>query len=158
MQIGFGGRATATNRAKGLADFIQTGQTRAKITIKISNESDVKELRYRHDKYGNVIVVERVILSSGGGSYKIRNGKTNEVISDKKEELENIKKHFSILIDNPICILTQETSKQFLNSKKPQEKFELFNKATQLEDLYNDYKNAKENRNKAEAMVAVSHA
>ncbi|RMC17213.1 hypothetical protein DUI87_05790 [Hirundo rustica rustica] len=65
------------------------------------------------------------------------NGRT--VISSKKEELVGILDHFNIQVDNPVSILTQEMSKQFLQTKNEGDKYKFFMKATQLEQMKEDY-------------------
>ncbi|XP_066467961.1 structural maintenance of chromosomes protein 6 isoform X2 [Tiliqua scincoides] len=61
------------------------------------------------------------------------------VISSKKEELTSILDHFNVQVDNPVSVLTQEMSKQFLQSKNEGDKYKFFMKATQLEQMKEDY-------------------
>lgn len=61
------------------------------------------------------------------------------MISRKKEELNEIISLFSIQIENPVCILSQEVSRNFLNSKNPRDKYNFFMKATNLEQLRQSY-------------------
>ncbi|KAF4801104.1 Structural maintenance of chromosomes protein 6 [Turdus rufiventris] len=65
------------------------------------------------------------------------NGRT--IISSKKEELIGILDHFNIQVDNPVSVLTQEMSKQFLQTKNEGDKYKFFMKATQLEQMKEDY-------------------
>lgn len=138
--LGLGSRASTTNRGSGLSSFIKTGQTRARVSIKLCNyiDDDNKDEGYLPNKYGKSIIIERTIYATGASNYKIRD-QNNKVISEKKDEVDNITKHFDILVDNPVCVLTQEVSKNFLNSKNPKDKFKFFIKATQLEDTKKDY-------------------
>lgn len=80
-------------------------------------------------------------------------GKT---VSDKKDTIDTIVAHFNIQVDNPMCMLNQDTAKNFLNTKSIKEKynvrisnvnwFELkacfclkfFLKATQLQKMVED--------------------
>lgn len=62
-----------------------------------------------------------------------------KIVSRKKEELNEIINLFSIQIENPICILSQEVSRNFLNSKNPRDKYEFFMKGTGLEQLRQAY-------------------
>ncbi|KPM11958.1 structural maintenance of chromosomes protein 6-like protein [Sarcoptes scabiei] len=145
--LGLGGRASATNRGSGLSSFVKNGETKAKIIIKLSNYAHGQtnqESSYMFERYGKSITIERTIYISGYSSYRIRS-ESNKVISEKKEELDNILKHFLIYIDNPICVLTQEISKNFLNSKNASDKYKFFVKATQIEDTQNDYEIANSN-------------
>ncbi|TRY56193.1 hypothetical protein DNTS_002545 [Danionella cerebrum] len=85
----------------------------------------------------------------------------SHVVSSKKEELLNILDHFNIQVrllrslvekrsagfhrcvlfqvDNPVSILTQEMSKHFLHSKGEGDKYKFFMKATQLDQMKEDY-------------------
>lgn len=63
-------------------------------------------------------------------------GKT---MSTTKYEVVMILEQFNIQIENPCVILMQDTSRAFLNSSKPTEKYAFFLKATQLEQIRFDY-------------------
>lgn len=65
-----------------------------------------------------------------------------EVISTKRNELDNILRAMNIQIDNPISILNQDISRTFLVSSKAEEKYELFMKATLLDVIGNNYREA----------------
>lgn len=67
-----------------------------------------------------------------------------KVISTKKEEIAAILDHCSIQIDNPVSLLNQDTSRNFLHSSKPSAKYKLFMKATHLEEIAIDYEHCKE--------------
>lgn len=67
---------------------------------------------------------------------------TGEVVSTKQNELANILQAMNIQIDNPISILNQDISRTFLVSSKPEEKYELFMKATLLNVIGNNYREA----------------
>ena len=125
--------------------------------IKLCNYIDEESKcdAYLPEKYGESITIERTIYSSNTSVYKVR-AHNNKVISEKKEEVENITKHFQILVDNPVCVLTQEVSKNFLNSKNPKDKFQFYIKATQLEDVKRDYENAFESKESSARVLRVS--
>lgn len=156
--LGFGARASNTNRGSGLSSFIKTGRNLAKIVIKLCNYFNDENRcdAYLPDKYGETITIERTIYANGSSRYKIQNSE-RKTISEKKEEVENITKHFQILVDNPVCVLTQEVSKNFLNSKNPKDKFKFFVKATQLEDVKLDYANANMNKENSVRVLSVSY-
>lgn len=101
------------------------------MSVTLNNEGDGA---YKPDVYGKEIIVERSISRDGVSNYMIKdeNGKT---ISKLRSELDNIIEQFDIQVDNPCNILMQETSKQFLTSNAPGKKYELFLKATRLEQL-----------------------
>lgn len=46
---------------------------------------------------------------------------------------------FNIQIMNPCAILMQDTSRQFLTTQSAKDKYKFFAKATQLEQMKNDY-------------------
>lgn len=47
---------------------------------------------------------------------------------------------FNIQVDNPVSILNQDTARTFLNSSEPSDKYKLFMKGTQLEQIEAEYK------------------
>ncbi|KAI2801284.1 Structural maintenance of chromosomes protein 6 [Blomia tropicalis] len=102
-------------RGSGLASFIRTGQTRAKITVTICNylNASNKSESYRPEIFGPKITIKRVIYRTGFSSYEVRSS-ADKVISRKKVEVDNIVKFFQIDVNNPINILTQQVSKIFL--------------------------------------------
>ncbi|OXB59615.1 hypothetical protein ASZ78_015932 [Callipepla squamata] len=61
------------------------------------------------------------------------------MVSSKKEELLGMLDHFNIQVENPVSVLTQEMSKLFLQSKNEGDKYKFFMKATQLEQMKEDY-------------------
>ena len=67
-------------------------------------------------------------------------------MSTKKEELVAVLEHCSIQIDNPVSILSQDTSRNFLQKSSPSDKYKLFMKATQLEQIVADYEKASEDQ------------
>lgn len=65
-----------------------------------------------------------------------------DVISTKREELDNIMTTMNIQIDNPISVLNQDVSRTFLVNSKADEKYNLFMKATLLDTIEDNYKEA----------------
>jgi chromosome segregation ATPase len=88
--------------------------------------------------YGDVIVIERLFSRDGGSSYKLKS-KDNKIISNKKEELDNITDFYGLQVDNPMTILTQDQARQFLSNSSNAEKYKFFNRGVQLEQLDQDY-------------------
>lgn len=76
-----------------------------------------------------------------------------EVISSKKEELDRIVSAFNIQVDNPVSLLSQDAARTFLNSTDPHDKYKLFMKATQLEQIEQMYKESMSDKRWAMAMV-----
>lgn len=94
-------------------------------------------------------MIERTLNSSGASTYKIKSA-AGKVIADRKDVLEDIIRYFNIQVDNPVCVLNQEVSRNFLNTKNARDKYMFFMKATLLEDMKNEYSTAEQQRNQAE--------
>ncbi|XP_034163931.2 structural maintenance of chromosomes protein 6 isoform X2 [Pangasianodon hypophthalmus] len=140
--VGLGGKATTTNRGASLKSFVKYGESSAEVTVKLRNRgSDA----YKGDVYGDCISVEQRITSDGCRTCKIKN-KSGCIVSTKKEELTAILDHFNIQVDNPVSILNQEMSKQFLHSKSEADKYKFFMKATLLEQMKRDYIHIKQTK------------
>ncbi|NXU43561.1 SMC6 protein, partial [Drymodes brunneopygia] len=134
--VGLGGKATATNRGSSLKMFIQKGETSADISITLRNQGGDA---FKPEVYGTSIIVNQRINQDGSRTCKLKN-KSGNLVSSKKEELIGILDHFNIqVVDNPVSVLTQEMSKQFLQTKNEGDKYKFFMKATQLEQMKEDY-------------------
>ncbi|KAL8172905.1 UNVERIFIED_CONTAM: Structural maintenance of chromosomes protein 6 [Gekko kuhli] len=133
--VGLGGKAIVTNRGSSLKGFVKDGQTSADVSITMRNRG---EDAFKPELYGDTITVNQHINLEGHRSYKLKSS-TGALISSKKEELTAILDHFNIQVDNPVSVLTQEMSKQFLQSKNEGDKYKFFMKATQLEQMKEDY-------------------
>jgi chromosome segregation ATPase len=122
--VALGGKATSTGRGSGLKAFIREGQpyvpfsvdsftlvttvteaSAAEVTILLKNQG---EEAYKHDLYGDSIVITRRFTKEGTSSYKIKS-KDGKLISTKREELSAICDHMNIQVDNPMNVLTQGT-------------------------------------------------
>ncbi|KAF1920540.1 hypothetical protein BDU57DRAFT_465075 [Ampelomyces quisqualis] len=135
LTICLGGKATATNRAQNLKSLIKEGKDHSSVQVRIKNQG---ALAYKPKEYGDSITVERHFNRTGTSGFKLRdhNGK---VMSTKKAELEDILDAFSMQIDNPMNVLTQDMARQFLNHSTPKDKYKFFLQGTQLEVLSKDY-------------------
>ncbi|CAG8433302.1 13049_t:CDS:10 [Ambispora gerdemannii] len=122
ITVCLGGKANTTNRATNLKSLIREGARHA----------------YRHDVYGDTIIIERRITRDGTNGYKIKNSE-GKTISTKREELTAILDHMMIQVDNPMNVLSQDSARQFLHSSSPEEKYKFFHKGTQLTQLSEDY-------------------
>ncbi|XP_017792658.1 PREDICTED: structural maintenance of chromosomes protein 6 [Habropoda laboriosa] len=136
LTVGLGARANVTNRGAAVKSFIKKGKNSATIEVTLCNKGP---MAYKPDTYGDLITVFRNIGSAS--TYKLKNWK-GEVISTKRNELNNILRAMNIQIDNPISILNQDISRTFLVSSRPEEKYQLFMKATLLDVIGNNYKEA----------------
>uniref|UniRef100_A0A3P8NIT4 Structural maintenance of chromosomes protein 6 n=1 Tax=Astatotilapia calliptera TaxID=8154 RepID=A0A3P8NIT4_ASTCA len=133
--VGLGGKATVTNRGMSLKDFVKTNENTADITVKLRNRGPDA---YKKDVYGDSITIEHRLSSDGCRTCRLKS-KSGHLVSNKKEELTGILDHFNIQLDNPVSILSQEMSKQFLHSKSETDKYKFFMKATLLEQMKRDY-------------------
>ncbi|XP_038174634.1 structural maintenance of chromosomes protein 6 isoform X2 [Arvicola amphibius] len=147
--VGLGGKAVATNRGSSLKGFVKAGQNSADISITLRNRGDDA---FRANVYGDSIVVQQHISVDGSRSYKLKSEK-GTVVSTKKEELIAILDHFNIQVDNPVSVLTQEMSKQFLQSKNEGDKYKFFMKATQLEQMKEDYSYIMETKERTKEQI-----
>ncbi|KAL6149920.1 Structural maintenance of chromosomes protein 6 [Exserohilum turcicum] len=135
LTICLGGKATATNRAQNLKSLIKEGKDYASVTVKIKNQGP---LAYKPAQYGDSIIVERHFNRSGTSGFKLKD-KNGKLVTNKKAELEDILDAFSMQIDNPMNVLTQDMARQFLNHSTPKDKYKFFLQGTQLENLNRDY-------------------
>ncbi|XP_028250414.1 structural maintenance of chromosomes protein 6 isoform X2 [Parambassis ranga] len=140
--VGLGGKATVTNRGVSLRDFVKTGESTADITIKLRNRGPDA---YKKDLYGDCISVEHRITGDGSRTCRLKS-KSGHLVSNKKEELTAILDHFNIQLENPVSILSQEMSKQFLHSKSESDKYKFFMKATLLDQMKRDYIHIKQTK------------
>lgn len=131
-----GGKANQTNRGANLKSMIKTGQETATLGVKIKNQG---ENAYKHDLYGDSITVERHFSRSGTSGFKIKN-EHGKVITHKRADLDDILDYFSLQLDNPINVLTQDMARSFLSNSSATDKYKFFLKGTQLETLDADYK------------------
>ncbi|XP_016139157.1 structural maintenance of chromosomes protein 6-like [Sinocyclocheilus grahami] len=133
--VALGGKAHTTNRGSSLKGFVKEGESSADVSITLRNRG---RDAYKPEVFGQSIIVDLRISSEGMRTYKLRS-KTGRLVSSKKEELISILDHFNIQVDNPVSILTQEMSKHFLHSKGEGDKYKFFMKATQLDQMKEDY-------------------
>ncbi|XP_011862086.1 PREDICTED: structural maintenance of chromosomes protein 6 [Vollenhovia emeryi] len=137
LTVGLGARANVTSRGTSIKEFIKKGRNSATVEIVLVNKG---ESTYKPEIYGDTITVVRNIGISTS-NYKIKNWK-GDVISTKRDELDNIISTMNIQIDNPISVLNQDVSRTFLVTSKPDEKYSLFMKATLLDAIEINYKEA----------------
>ncbi|KAB0804136.1 hypothetical protein PPYR_01106 [Photinus pyralis] len=135
LVIGLGGKASFTNRGSSVKGFIKAGKNSASVEVTLRNAGP---LAYKYNDYGDEITIVRNFTAAGNSSYKIKSA-TGEVISTQVKEIHRVCSYLNIQVDNPICLLNQDTSRNFLNSKDPRQKFLLFMRATRLEALWEEY-------------------
>lgn len=135
-----GGKASVTNRGTSLKALIREGATQTDVRLQLRNRGNDG---YKPDIYGESIIVERRISLDGGSSYRIKNAK-GKTISTKRDDLAAILDHMNIQVDNPINVLSQDSARQFLQSSTPADKYNSFNKGTQLHQLSQDYEHVRD--------------
>ncbi|XP_040921027.1 structural maintenance of chromosomes protein 6 isoform X2 [Toxotes jaculatrix] len=133
--VALGGNAQATNRGSSLKGFVKEGESSADVSITLRNKG---RDAYKAEVYGSAITVDLRITREGLRTYKLRS-KSGHIVSTKKEELMSILDNFNIQVNNPVSVLTQEMSKYFLHSKGEGDKYKFFMKATQLEQMREDF-------------------
>ncbi|KAJ2779925.1 Structural maintenance of chromosomes protein 6 [Coemansia javaensis] len=152
LTIALGGKATTTNRAPNLREFIREGQARAVVRVDLRNTGPDA---YRPELFGSPISIERQLNAGGSvaSQYKIRSG-SGEVVSRKKEDVVAITDHMAIQVDNPINILSQDAAREFLASTSPDKMYHFFLKGTQLFQLREDLDAVRQAIARAEASIA----
>lgn len=154
LTICLGGKATATNRAQNLKSLIKEGKDHCTVSVRIKNTG---ALAYKHDQYGDSIYVERHFNRSGTSGFKLKD-QNRKLVSNKKGELEDILDAFSMQIDNPMNVLTQDMARQFLNHSTPKDKYKFFLQGTQLENLNRDYQQIEQSLEVMNARAEVKKA
>ncbi|XP_037082337.1 structural maintenance of chromosomes protein 6-like [Pollicipes pollicipes] len=145
IMVGLGSRAKGTDRGSSLPALIRNGQSSAEVTVKLCNTG---ELAYKKDLYGDAIFVKRTIRKDGS-SFSIKSA-AGKKIASKGKDLEGILDALNIQTDNPITVLTQDTSKTFLFVNDPRKKYQLFLRATRLKHIMDDYESIDRNLRSAE--------
>ncbi|KAG0318300.1 Structural maintenance of chromosomes protein 6 [Linnemannia gamsii] len=140
IMVCLGGKASVTNRGASLKALIREGATQTDVRLQLRNRGSDG---YKPDIYGESIIVERRISLDGGSSYRIKNAK-GKTISTKRDDLAAILDHMNIQVDNPINVLSQDSARQFLQSSTPADKYNSFNKGTQLHQLSQDYEHVRD--------------
>ncbi|GJQ78528.1 hypothetical protein Trydic_g11642 [Trypoxylus dichotomus] len=140
--VGLGGKASTTNRGTTVKSFVKAGKTSATVEIILNNAGPDA---YKRSVYGNEIIIQRNFSATGSSSYKVKSG-TGHLVSKSSKEIQQILTSLNIQIDNPVCILNQDTSRNFLSTSDAKQKFILFMRATRLETLDLDYKNILSNK------------
>ncbi|XP_068614652.1 structural maintenance of chromosomes protein 6-like [Brachionichthys hirsutus] len=147
--VALGGNAQATNRGVALKGFVKEGENSADVSITLRNKG---RDAYKPEVYGESIIVDLRITRDGLRTYKLKS-KSGKLISHKKEELVSILDNFNIQVNNPVSVLTQEMSKYFLHTKGDGDKYKFFMKATQLEQMREDFVYIKETRHITEDKI-----
>jgi len=87
-----------------------------------------------------------------GHWYKIHY-RLGRLVTSKRSELNRILTKMNLQVDNPVCILNQETAKNFLHSNDPKQKFKLFERATQMDIMNNEFSLAEEELSRSKSCM-----
>lgn len=147
--VALGGNAQATTRGQCLKSFVKEGESSADVSVTLRNQG---KDAYKPELYGSSITVDLRITREGLRTYKLKS-KTGQILSTKKDELLCILDNFNIQVNNPVSVLTQEMSKYFLHSKGEGDKYKFFMKATQLDQMREDFIHIKTTKNVTEEKV-----
>jgi len=138
LMVALGSRAGSTSRGSSLRSLVKSGKRVSEVAVMLRNcGADA----YRHDVYGDSITVKRKLTSEGATGYRICSA-DQKVVSTKREDLDAILDHFNIQVENPVVILHQQASKEFLLSNSPRDMYRFFMRATLLEQLLKEYQEA----------------
>ncbi|XP_061701916.1 structural maintenance of chromosomes protein 6-like isoform X2 [Syngnathoides biaculeatus] len=148
--VSLGGNVQATSRGTALKSFVKIGESSANVSITLRNQGKDS---YKPELYGPAIIIDLRLTHDGVRTYKLKS-KCGQIISTKKEELTSILDNFNIQVNNPMSVLNQEMSKNFLHSKGEGDKYRFFMKATQLEQMKEDFIHIKTTKNITEDKVA----
>ncbi|KAM0788856.1 hypothetical protein ACM66B_002941 [Microbotryomycetes sp. NB124-2] len=147
ITMALGGTAKLTNRASKMGEFVYHGESSSRIQVRMKNKG---EDAFQHHVYGDSIIVERRILAStGASSYKIM-AADKTVVETKKHVLETILDHWNIQVDNPMTVLSQDQSRQFLASATSSDKYNFFLRGTLLAQLVDEYEVLRNNLDQME--------
>ncbi|KAJ2161894.1 Structural maintenance of chromosomes protein 6 [Coemansia sp. RSA 552] len=152
LTIALGGKASATNRAPSLKEFIREGRPRSVVRVQLRNQGPDA---YMPELFGSSVVVERQINSSGSATsqFRVKNGDTGETVSRKKETVVAVTDHMAIQVDNPINILSQDAAREFLASTSHDKMYHFFLKGTQLFQLRQDLEVVRQAITRAETSI-----
>jgi chromosome segregation ATPase len=131
LALCLGASAAFAQRSSKLAGFVKEGANKAVIAVTLSNRGIES---YKPEIYGDTITVERSILSSGSSKFRFRNS-SNKVVSEDRSELVPLSDRFNIQVNNPVIIMMQESSRDFLGTSTAHKKYELFERATQISTI-----------------------
>ncbi|XP_064550310.1 structural maintenance of chromosomes protein 6 [Drosophila montana] len=128
LALGLAGSARNTSRASSIQKLIKNGETNSSIELTLCNTG----LRpFKYDVYGPHITVVRQIRQSSS-TYEMRDAQ-NRCVSKKLDEIRRLLLYFGISVENPIFVLNQEASREFLKDLEPASNYKLLMKATQLD-------------------------
>ncbi|ODV94576.1 hypothetical protein PACTADRAFT_81147 [Pachysolen tannophilus NRRL Y-2460] len=135
ISVGLGAKANETNRGSSLKSLIKNGSSSGRISITIKNEGPSS---YKREIFGKKIIIQRILKREGTNNYYIKS-ETGKTVSNKKTDLDSILSRFSITVNNPMAVLTQDDAKSFLATASDREKYKFFMAGTKTDDTINNY-------------------
>lgn len=145
ISVCLGAKATETNRGSSLKDLIREGQNSSRIRVVLYNEGS---RAFEHDKYGDEIIIERVIKKDASTVPYVLKSENGTKISTKKADLDAILDFFGIAVNNPMAFLSQDAARSFLTASTDEQKYKFFMRGTLMEEIVNNFKTT-ENQIKA---------
>ncbi|KAH8358801.1 hypothetical protein KR093_002544, partial [Drosophila rubida] len=128
LALAMAASARSTSRASSIQKLIKNGETSATIELTLSNTG----MRpYKYDMYGPHMTVIRHIRQSSS-TYELKDAR-RQTVSRKLDEIRRMLLYFGISVENPIFVLNQEASREFLKDLEPDTNYKLLMKATQLD-------------------------
>ena len=92
------------------------------------------------------------VAQSGSNTLKLKSASGREV-STKRADLDRLCDHFNIDVENPINVMGQDTSRQFLQKGSDKDKYDFFVKAMLLETIQQQLSYLRERLKEMEAVV-----
>eukprot|EP00629_Pelagomonadales_sp_RCC1024_P006092 CAMPEP_0119280384 /NCGR_PEP_ID=MMETSP1329-20130426/22507_1 /TAXON_ID=114041 /ORGANISM="Genus nov. species nov., Strain RCC1024" /LENGTH=452 /DNA_ID=CAMNT_0007280969 /DNA_START=188 /DNA_END=1542 /DNA_ORIENTATION=+ len=131
LQICLGASAKSTHRGNKMGDLVREGwDGDAWVQVTLVNEgSDAA----RPELYGNRITIKRTFRRKGKNQLELI-GQDGFTKSRDRKDLRYILDALKVSVDNPVCVLDQENSKNFIRGKA-KEKYAFFLKATEIQDV-----------------------
>lgn len=132
LNICLGGRGATNDRGSSVRDYIKEGQSSAKIRVTLTNRGLGKS-----PEYGDEIIVERTI-GQKDSRYRLKsvqrtgNRTREELVTTRKADLDRLLAKLGIQTENPVCWMSQDRSRQFLQDMKPEKLYDIFVTATEI--------------------------
>lgn len=112
----------------GLSELMVSSNTdklsKATVILTLSNEG-YGRYNPKDREYASTIIIERVISRNGTNEYKLRATKDGKILGKKKSEVDAICSTFSLDVDQPMTILTQDQARTFLSSADDQQLYKV---------------------------------
>ncbi|KAI5149084.1 structural maintenance of chromosomes protein 6 [Enteropsectra breve] len=132
LGIVFGQRVRNLDRGSSYANLIKIGCTHAQIRVVINNSK-----KYKVDKYGDEIVIEKRIKTAASSTHVYCN-ETSKMVQITHIELQNILDEYKLKFENPLNFLTQDQSKRFLNIANPATLYDFYYTGTEFKKIEED--------------------